>query len=746
MRFRIKRLRTKYAGLTAIVFVLGFAAAGLISHAVVEQSSERAFETDLSHSSRTAKVTLEGIVKRAGVVGDLMSRLPGVVAATEAADKYQRLEGTVDQFNAIRELDPLVSTFELTNTTGIVVARGHNPAQRGDDKSKEIDVRLALGGDNSTGIAVSPTSGQVTFGAVVPVVKLGKPIGTLRLGTRADARFATSLKLAAGADVAFYVHGKPVVSSMPEGKTPAIPAEILQRAAKVGNARETIVAGDTVWRAQLDVLDTIDSTPLVMVTFRDFSAVGREISEFRQSLISKALMAMPLVLLVGFLAGHVMARPPRRTAEALKALTLGQEASLDMFSGRLDEIGDMARAFETLSVEVGNAVRLRQTVDGMPMGVMTLDRASGWRINYLNAALAHELAPLVDELPVPFAELMGQKAELLLRKTGLNDEQLETLPDAGLRVQLNFHQAAFLLTLAPVRSNHGQIIGAMVAFQNITERRVLASHFEEAVMGVARRVEAASEELRARAGDVRESATTAQCQAEQVARASEESSISVTTVAAAAEELLASIEEISRQIGDSTQVTARATQENERIIDVMSELANASERIGTITQTIGAIAGQTNLLALNATIEAARAGDAGRGFAVVAQEVKALATQTAKAAEEVVGQIAAIQQSTDAAARAIDSVSETIRNIVDVTAGIGQAIDQQRSATCEIARNTQQTASGTDEVAASITEVSAANRVTGEASDAMFERSDALRGEVETLKREVEKFLASLAA
>lgn len=746
MRFRIHSLRTKYACLTAVLFGLGFAAAGVISQAVVEQTAERAFEAELAHASGTAKMAVENTVKRANIVGDLVSRLPGLVAATQTAETQQRSEGIVEQFKAVKELDKGISTFEVTNASGIVTARGHNPGQRGDDKSAEMDVRMALKGDNAPGLSVSPTSGQITYGAVVPVMALSKLVGTLRIGTRADEPFAQQIKRATGADVTFYVRGKAVVSSFVASHAVTLPADILERAVRASHARESVSFNGRMWRAQLDVLDAIGGTSVVMATFRDHSVVEQEITEFRTSLISKALLALPVVLLVGLLAGHVMARPPLRAAEALKGLTEGREGSLAVFAARRDEIGDMARAFETLSVEVGNAVRLRQTVTSMPTGVMTLDRAGGWRVSYLNPALENALRPVADELPAAPEALAGQSAAALFRGAGIDTQQLETLPEEGLRRPIEFSKAAFMLTLAPVRSRHGELIGAMVAFQNVTERRLLAQQFEEAVMGVARRVEAASEELRARAVDVRESAATARLQAEQVARASEESSVSVTTVASAAEELLASIEEIARQIGDSAEVTEKATHESERIVLVMEDLSHASERIGTITQTIGAIAGQTNLLALNATIEAARAGEAGRGFAVVASEVKALASQTAQAADEVVGQITAIQSSTGAAVSAIETVSETIRNIVSVTAGIAAAVHQQRSATGEIALNTQQTASGTNEVASSITEVSEASRQTGAVSDAMLERSEALRGEIETLKREVEGFLKALAA
>jgi methyl-accepting chemotaxis protein len=121
-----------------------------------------------------------------------------------------------------------------------------------------------------------------------------------------------------------------------------------------------------------------------------------------------------------------------------------------------------------------------------------------------------------------------------------------------------------------------------------------------------------------------------------------------------------------------------------------------------VVQLIGLIASQTNLLALNATIEAARAGEAGRGFAVVASEVKSLASQTARAAEEVVAQISGIQAKTNEAVIAIESISGVIARLNSLATGVAAAVEQQRNATDEIARNTQISANGTTEVAASI--------------------------------------------
>ncbi len=182
------------------------------------------------------------------------------------------------------------------------------------------------------------------------------------------------------------------------------------------------------------------------------------------------------------------------------------------------------------------------------------------------------------------------------------------------------------------------------------------------------------------------------------------------------------------------------------MVDVVQELQEAANRIGTVVQLIGNIANQTNLLALNATIEAARAGEAGRGFAVVANEVKALAGQTARAADEVVSQVENIQAKTGEAVSAIDRINRIIGTVSDLSMSVAAAVAQQRNATGEIARNTQQTAAGTHEVAQSITEVSSATQQTHGASEAMVQQADQLRTMIDSLNREVETFLMRLAA
>ena len=160
---------------------------------------------------------------------------------------------------------------------------------------------------------------------------------------------------------------------------------------------------------------------------------------------------------------------------------------------------------------------------------------------------------------------------------------------------------------------------------------------------------------------------------------------------------------------------------------------------------INDIAGQTNLLALNATIEAARAGDAGKGFAVVASEVKSLANQTAKATEEISGQISDVQNATVGAVSAIKSIGELINQINEVASAIASAVEEQSAATSEITRNVGEAAKGTQEVSSNITSVTEAAQESSSGANQVLEAAGELSRHSESLKSEVEKFLKSAA-
>ncbi|WP_431271916.1 methyl-accepting chemotaxis protein [Dankookia sp. P2] len=204
--------------------------------------------------------------------------------------------------------------------------------------------------------------------------------------------------------------------------------------------------------------------------------------------------------------------------------------------------------------------------------------------------------------------------------------------------------------------------------------------------------------------------STAQGTSERAASAAAgatEATSNVQTVAAAAEELASSVNEITRQVTAAAQVARRAVQDAREADGTVNGLSEAAQRIGDVVRLIGDIAGQTNLLALNATIEAARAGEAGKGFAVVASEVKTLASQTARATEEIGAQITAIQAATDRAVQSIKGIAEVVAEVDGISATIAAAVEEQGAATREIARNVAEAAQGTNDVSANIAHVSA---------------------------------------
>jgi methyl-accepting chemotaxis protein len=274
----------------------------------------------------------------------------------------------------------------------------------------------------------------------------------------------------------------------------------------------------------------------------------------------------------------------------------------------------------------------------------------------------------------------------------------------------------------------------------------LAGDFEAVIGNIVGAVSSASGELTSTATALTQTAETTQQLTTSVAAASEQASTNVQSVASATEEMGSSIAEIGRQVQESSRISSEAVSQAQKTDERITKLAQAASRIGDVTQLITSIAEQTNLLALNATIEAARAGVAGKGFAVVAQEVKQLASQTAKATSEISGQISEMQAATHDSVAAIKEIGTTIGRISEIATTIASAVEEQGAATHEITRNIQQAAAGTVQVASNVSEVSAGAAKTGTASAAVLSSAKSLADQSGRLKTEVDKFLATVRA
>jgi methyl-accepting chemotaxis protein len=285
--------------------------------------------------------------------------------------------------------------------------------------------------------------------------------------------------------------------------------------------------------------------------------------------------------------------------------------------------------------------------------------------------------------------------------------------------------------------------------RNAERQQAVEQHigsFENQVREALDALSSASEQMRQTSDSMSMISEQTNSQVRTAARASNEASSNVQSVAAASEELSASIGDISRQVTHAASIAARAVEQARQTDNTVQGLSETASKIGDVVKLINDIAGQTNLLALNATIEAARAGEAGKGFAVVASEVKSLASQTAKATEDISQQIAAVQRVAQEAMDAIKGIGGTIAEVSEVATAIAAAVEEQGSATMEITRNTQQAAQGTRDVSENIAGVSSGADATGNSAQSVKSASDALGQQAQHLRNQVNDFLGRIRA
>lgn len=272
----------------------------------------------------------------------------------------------------------------------------------------------------------------------------------------------------------------------------------------------------------------------------------------------------------------------------------------------------------------------------------------------------------------------------------------------------------------------------------------LANRFETEVSSIVESVASAAHDLDGTSTNLSGFVNKATSTSAAVSSASHQATQNVASVAQSAEELTASIREIGNQAEESAKVVEDAAQEAAATNKVVGDLNLSAKKIDEVVGLITDIANQTNLLALNATIEAARAGDAGKGFAVVAGEVKALATQTTKATEEITQHIQSMQSNTNNAVHAIEGITNTIGRVNEIAASISSSVEQQSEATMEISANVQEASKGTHDVTRNITTVTEVNQQTEIAAQDVSNASTALSSLSGDLKKQVQNFLGNI--
>ncbi|WP_426434125.1 methyl-accepting chemotaxis protein [Bradyrhizobium genosp. P] len=360
------------------------------------------------------------------------------------------------------------------------------------------------------------------------------------------------------------------------------------------------------------------------------------------------------------------------------------------------------------------------------------------------AASAGLIVVVRRRILTPIAALTGRMSRLAA------GDVAEAIPGAARHDEIGA-MAAAVQVFKDNRIEADRLASEKEAESDVKMRRArvlddLTRAFEMKVTELVGGLSAASSVMEQTAQSMSSTAAMTNRQASIVAAASEQTSTNVQTVASATEELTSSISEIARQVSTSTEIAARAVDHARRTGDTARSLAEGAQKIGDVVTLIQNIAAQTNLLALNATIEAARAGEAGRGFAVVASEVKSLAGQTAKATTEISEQIAAIQAASDETVTAIQNVVDVITEIDQIGTAIAAAIEEQGSATKEIARSVQEAARGTQEVNSNISGVQRAADDTGAAATQVLGAAEQLSSQSKDLAGQVNHFLSDVRA
>ncbi|MDH3910307.1 MAG: methyl-accepting chemotaxis protein [Rhodospirillales bacterium] len=471
---------------------------------------------------------------------------------------------------------------------------------------------------------------------------------------------------------------------------------LVDLAFKDSDAAETEFAGFT--ESFLALEDKMaEASDRIEAVSQSNEKAGQEAASFaRDSLIIVSLLAIGLAGLLSFFLIRQISVPLTGMTSVMRRLADGDFEIVVPSRQRRDEIGDMAAAVQVFKENAIERGRLR--------------------------AERHEVEQRAAEAAVQREEERREAAE---DKAKRETERLEAERKA---------------------EQERREVEARAEQDKRQAVRRLADGFEASVMGVVDTVGTASSQLQSTAQSMTAVAEETARQATTVAAASEEASTNVETVAAAADELSNTVAEIGRQVAQSADITGRAVTEADQTNTSVQGLSEAAQKIGEVVGLISDIAEQTNLLALNATIEAARAGEAGKGFAVVASEVKSLATQTAKATEEIGQQIAGMQGVTGDVVKAIEGIGKTIGEVNEIATGIASAVEEQGAATQEIARNVQQAAAGTQEVNTNISGVTQGAAETGESASQVLDAAGQLSKQSQALRREVEKFLAEVRA
>lgn len=382
-----------------------------------------------------------------------------------------------------------------------------------------------------------------------------------------------------------------------------------------------------------------------------------------------------------------------------------------------------------------------QALEQMPSNIAIAD-VRNLQILYVNTQARDVIYGMADEIGLQGRTILGQSLALLYPKLSAMLPVLKDPNQYPISARQQIGDEWLGLRISPLSGQDGEIIALVMSWAMVTRNVNRVNDFETDILDIVDSVNRAASSMQHSAEVVARDASHASDVARQAEYAANEAYSNSDSATDAARELANAIAEMSSQFHNSTRIVAGAVEEAERTKTVVSALIEAGEKIGTVVKLINKIAGQTNLLALNAMIEAARAGDAGRGFAVVAAEVKDLATQTARATDDIQVQVSSIQVATKETVTAISAIGDRIEEINHVATIIASSVEEQSAATQEIARSVAMSSESMLTVSENLITVRQAAENAGISATNVQQSAQSLAIESHTLREKTSAFLS----
>lgn len=711
----MKSLSAKAIFLVVGICVLLAMTMTAMSHFALKADAEEDLkQTALAARTRAGDVIAK-LASRVETFAAIYAAHPDLVGALLAGDKG-RLEGTlVSQFKKIHELDPIVGSMEVSDGSGIVVMRGHNPKTYGDDKSKEFLVAKALGGQVGVGLTVSHTSGEVSTDAVEPIVAGGKRIGTLKIGSRFRADTALEIKRLAGAEAVLLYKGKVNASTIANLKEiVAIPA------AAFSDADTAILDVDGVaYQASALSLPIVGGEPLTVLTLTDRKPVLSKLTAFETSLALKAFLLMLLLVPLVAIVTRRGVRAIEDLTRTMKTLAGGDLEIAIPHARRTDEIGAMAAA---IVVFQDNAKQVRAF------------EAQEKLTSAQRLARADAVAKVVADVGIAVDRARRGDFGAQLSSSDVPPE-LTNLVEGVAAINEAVDQAT------------GEFASVMDALaQGDLTHRVEGAYegrfgeLKTAINGTIDHLSAMVSTIQETSGQVSVSVREITMGATNLSQRTEQQAASLEETAATTEQLAASVKQSSTSSRHSVAVANEATGIAEHggtiiteAVSAMARIEQSSRRIADITSVIDEIAFQTNLLALNAAVEAARAGDAGKGFAVVASEVRALAQRSSEAAKDIKALIASSSGEVSQGVALVHQTGDTLGKIVTAAKNLAGIV-------ADISAASGEQANGIDEMAQVVAHMDEMTQQNAALSEESAASADALEQQIDRLNRLVSGF------